>query len=365
MAEIKEDEIDYKGFLLDKKEDPSNVEDENEEDEESNKEASEEKSKVVAEEKKAAKVEEKKTEEKKEVAKVEDTTEDDELDFAPLAKELFEGLGVEWDDEYLKESNTLEGFIALAKELVEENSVPQYSSVISQQFDEFIGKGGDPKKFAELYIDKPDYTKFKLETIAEQKLIVKEHFKRTAPKMSDARIDKTIEAMVIDKEIEEEAKKSLKELQELDEAERKEAKAKLDEAQKAAALKAKQESDRINALIDKGGIDELGFELDKKTREAFKAFLFNTDSTGKTAYQKKAEKTPNLHYRLAYLAFADILDEKALGTEGRTKAIDKVKKTVSIFNQKKQAAGGTGNEKQKQQVADLGNDYSFFKLSKN
>jgi hypothetical protein len=372
-----EEEVDLSFFRMDGSSDEEDTsKDEGEEGENEEEEEDKEKKEVKTETKKDKSKDEKPKEDKPKVeakekkeAKPKETPkneepeeEDEEVDFVPLVKEIFEKIDIPWDDDYLpKDKNSMEGFVELIEELIEENSTPQYASTLSQQFDEHLSKGGDPKKFFELHVDRPDYSKVKIETVAEQKMIVKEHLKRTS-KMSDARIEKLIETMVIDKEIETEAKSSLKELQELDEADRKEEKLKLEAKEKADKEKARADNDKIMNLLDKGGVPELGFDLDKKTRDAFKAFLFNTDSTGKTQYRKLQEKIPNLQFRLAYLAFAGIYDEKALGQEGKTKAIDNAKRSVLLFNQKKQG----GSDKQKQKVTESnGTDFNFFRLDKN
>jgi len=92
-----------------------------------------------------------------------------------FAGQLVKELGIDEDFKDVKFENTGE-VIELMKEIINENSTPNYASEEVEKYDEFVRNGGDLKNFyKELYSNKLDLEAIDLEKDYDQRAIIREN----------------------------------------------------------------------------------------------------------------------------------------------------------------------------------------------
>ena len=78
-----------------------------------------------------------------------------------MAEAISKELGIEFDPEWIpeEERGSVKGIVNFLTDVIKENSQPQYSKDEAKRFDEYLAKGGSPKKFFEVYYgDGVDYS---------------------------------------------------------------------------------------------------------------------------------------------------------------------------------------------------------------
>lgn len=238
---------------------------------------------------------------------------------------LSEQLG--WDDvEEDEKPKTAEDLIEYFKEVIEENSVPQYASEEVQKLDEFVRNGGDLKDFYS--IDAPlDIDDIKIEEDeVSQKLVIKEFLKEKgfSAKQIDKKLDKYEEAGLL----EDEATDALEALREI----RAQKKEELLAAQEKQAREAeKQQREFIaNVTNEIKGMDSIyGVEVPEKDKKALLEYIFKPDANGMTKYQKDYSKSLKNLITSAYFTMkGDSLIDVAK-KKGKKDAISNFKETLT------------------------------------
>ena len=204
---------------------------------------------------------------------------------------LSEQLG--WSDvEDEDKPKTAEDLIEYFKDVIEENSVPQYASEEVEKLDEFVRNGGNLKDEA---VDDAELMNFiDLDNIEvedneiNQKLVIKEFLKEKglSAKLIDKKITKYEDAGIL----EDEAVDALEALKDI-KAERKEKL--LEEQQKSAREAQKQQQTFFNNVVSEiKGMDSIyGIEIPEKDKRALLEYIFKPDAEGVTKYQKDYAKS--------------------------------------------------------------------------
>ena len=182
---------------------------------------------------------------------------------------------------------TVDDLTNYLKEVVNQNSVPQYADERIQQLDEYVKNGG---KFEDFYATKQQelsYDTLDIEDEVNQKAVVRELLKLSG--YSDDQITNKINRYEDADMLEEEASEALTRLK----AVKAEQTRQLQEQQ--AALRAQQEEQQrqfftdmntqINALNDIRGI-----AIPKEDRKELFDYIFKQDAQGLTQYQKDFQK---------------------------------------------------------------------------
>ena len=182
---------------------------------------------------------------------------------------------------------TVDDLTNYLKEVVNQNSVPQYADERIQQLDEYVKNGG---KFEDFYATKQQelsYDTLDIEDEVNQKAVVRELLKLNG--YSDDQITNKINRYEDADMLEEEASEALTRLK----AVKAEQTRQLQEQQ--AALRAQQEEQQrqfftdmntqINALNDIRGI-----AIPKEDRKELFDYIFKQDAQGLTQYQKDFQK---------------------------------------------------------------------------
>lgn len=200
---------------------------------------------------------------------------------------LSEQLG--WSDvEDEDKPKTAEDLIEYFKDVIEENSVPQYASEEVEKLDEFVRNGGNLKEYFSIDAD-IDLDNIEVEdNEINQKLVVKEFLKEKgfSAKQIDKKITKYEDAGIL----EDEAVDALEALKDI-KAERKEKL--LEEQQKSARETQKQQQTFFNNVVSEiKGMDSIyGIEIPEKDKRALLEYIFKPDAEGVTKYQKDYAKS--------------------------------------------------------------------------
>lgn len=200
---------------------------------------------------------------------------------------LSEQLG--WSDvEDEDKPKTAEDLIEYFKDVIEENSVPQYASEEVEKLDEFVRNGGNLKDYFSIDAD-IDLDNIEVEdNEINQKLVVKEFLKEKgfSAKQIDKKITKYEDAGIL----EDEAVDALEALKDI-KAERKEKL--LEEQQKSAREAQKQQQTFFNNVVSeiKGMNSIYGIEIPEKDKRALLEYIFKPDAEGVTKYQKDYAKS--------------------------------------------------------------------------
>lgn len=200
---------------------------------------------------------------------------------------LSEQLG--WSDvEDEDKPKTAEDLIEYFKDVIEENSVPQYASEEVEKLDEFVRNGGNLKDYFSIDAD-IDLDNIEVEdNEINQKLVVKEFLKEKgfSAKQIDKKITKYEDAGIL----EDEAVDALEALKDI-KAERKEKL--LEEQQKSAREAQKQQQTFFNNVVSEiKGMDSIyGIEIPEKDKRALLEYIFKPDAEGVTKYKKDYAKS--------------------------------------------------------------------------
>lgn len=200
---------------------------------------------------------------------------------------LSEQLG--WSDvEDEDKPKTAEDLIEYFKDVIEENSVPQYASEEVEKLNEFVRNGGNLKDYFSIDAD-IDLDNIEVEdNEINQKLVVKEFLKEKgfSAKQIDKKITKYEDAGIL----EDEAVDALEALKDI-KAERKEKL--LEEQQKSAREAQKQQQTFFNNVVSEiKGMDSIyGIEIPEKDKRALLEYIFKPDAEGVTKYQKDYAKS--------------------------------------------------------------------------
>lgn len=287
-------------------------------------------------------VDDDKTKNKKSKKIEEDDTEDtDDVDDEDVDEEesskvtaLFDAIAeeLEWefdDDEKEEKPKTVEELVNYFKEVIKEQSVPQYANEDVAKLDEFVRNGGDLNDYFTL-TPEIDYENFDTTIESNQKQIVKilltekgyneKQIARKIEKYEDAGIleDEAEDALEAMKEIEETKKEQLLE----------------DQRKQHEQMVARQQKfvddvvGEINAMKDVRGI-----KVPEKDKKALLAYIFKADANGKTQYQKDYSKSVKNLIESAYFTMKGdtLLDTaKKMGTSSAIKNLKQSLRSTGV-----------------------------------
>lgn len=196
-----------------------------------------------------------------------------------------EALGWEVDTE--DKPNTIEDLIDYMRDLVEENSTPEYSSDQVKELDEFIKNGGKFEDFYEVSNKLTNLKDLDMEEESNQKQVLKEWLKISG--YTDSQINRKIERWEDAGVLEDEANDSLELLIEHREKEKEQL---VKEQEQARIKQEKAQKEFYNDVIKT--IDNLteirGIKIPAEDRKKLKDYAFKVEADGTTKYQKEYAK---------------------------------------------------------------------------
>lgn len=285
------------------------------------------KSKKASKKKDKEEIEEEETEEEIE-KESEEKTEEDEVESKQVSA-LFDAIAeeLEWDfdeEEEEEKPKTVEELVKYFKEVIEEQSTPEYASEDVAKLDEFVRNGGKLEDYFSITPD-IDVDNVDIENENEQKIVLRELLARKG--YSDKQIAKKIERFEDAGVLEDEAKDAVEELQEIVAKEKEE----LLEQQR---IKKEEMVQRQQKFFDDvvGEIKSLdnirGIKIPAKDKKELLAYIFKADASGKTQYQKDYSKSVKNLIESAYFTMRGDTLLDAAKKQGTSSAIKNLKNSL-------------------------------------
>ena len=266
-------------------------------------------------------------------SKGDDTDSDDGGDTDSASEEMITGFfdviaqQFGWDDvEDEEKPKTPEELVEYFRDVIEENSTPNYASEDVKKLDEFVRNGGRLQDYFEIDGDL-DLENIELEDDENnQKLVLKEFLKEKG--YNSNQIQKKISKYEDAGILEDEATDALEGLRELKNQKKEQL---LSQQQKAAEEAKKQQQDFFNNVVSEiKGMDSIyGINVPEKDKRALLEYIFKPGADGKTKYQKDyAKSLKNLITSAYFTMKGDTLIDIAT-KKGKRDALDSFKQSLT------------------------------------
>lgn len=232
-----------------------------------------------------------------------------------------------WElDEDEEIPQTPEELVEYFKDVIEENSVPQYASEEVEALDNFVKNGGNLRDYFQIDGDL-DLEEINIEdSEVNQKLVIKEFLKEKGfnAKQIEKKLTKYEEAGLL----EDEATDALEALRDIKEQKKQEL---LEEQEKRAKELKKRQQEQFNTVVSElKGMDNIrGIKIPQKDKQALLEYIFKPTADGKTQYQKDYSKSVKNLLESAYFTMKGDTLLKAAKSEGSNAAINKFKNSLN------------------------------------
>ena len=232
-----------------------------------------------------------------------------------------------WDDvEADEKPKTAEELVEYFKEVIEDNSKPDYASEEVEKLDTFVRNGGNLKDYLQIDVEL-DLDNIKIEDDElMQKQVVRMLLKEKG--FNSAQIEKKINKYVDAGLLEDEAEDAIEDLKEIREEKKKEL---LENQQKQAKkLQAQQQQFFDNVLNEIKSMDSIyGISIPEKDKKALLEYIFKPNSKGITKYQEDYSKSLKNLVTSAYFTMKGDSIITIAKKEGKKDAIDTFKNTLN------------------------------------
>lgn len=232
-----------------------------------------------------------------------------------------------WElDEDEEIPQTPEELVEYFKDVIEENSVPQYASEEVEALDNFVKNGGNLRDYFQIDGDL-DLEEINIEdSEVNQKLVIKEFLKEKGfnAKQIEKKLTKYEEAGLL----EDEATDALEALRDIKEQKKQEL---LEAQEKRAKELKKRQQEQFNTVVSElKGMDNIrGIKIPQKDKQALLEYIFKPTADGKTQYQKDYSKSMKNLLESAYFTMKGDTLLKAAKSEGSNAAINKFKNSLN------------------------------------
>lgn len=232
-----------------------------------------------------------------------------------------------WElDEDEEIPQTPEELVEYFKDVIEENSVPQYASEEVEALDNFVKNGGNLRDYFQIDGDL-DLEEINIEdSEVNQKLVIKEFLKEKGfnAKQIEKKLTKYEEAGLL----EDEATDALEALRDIKEQKKQQL---LEEQEKCAKELKKRQQEYFNSVVTEiKGMDNIrGIKIPQKDKQALLEYIFKPTADGKTQYQKDYSKSVKNLLESAYFTMKGDTLLKAAKSEGSNAAINKFKNSLN------------------------------------
>lgn len=234
-----------------------------------------------------------------------------------------------WElDEDEEIPQTPEELVEYFKDVIEENSVPQYASEEVEALDNFVKNGGNLRDYFQIDGDLDlDLEEINIEdSEVNQKLVIKEFLKEKGfnAKQIEKKLTKYEEAGLL----EDEATDALEALRDIKEQKKQEL---LEAQEKRAKELKKRQQEQFNTVVSElKGMDNIrGIKIPQKDKQALLEYIFKPTADGKTQYQKDYSKSVKNLLESAYFTMKGDTLLKAAKSEGSNAAINKFKNSLN------------------------------------
>lgn len=254
-----------------------------------------------------------------------------------------------WDDiEEDEKPKTAEDLVDYFKEVIEDNSKPEYASEEVEKLDEFVRNGGNLKDYfqieADLDLDNISIEDDEVAQKAVVRMLLKE--KGFNSKQIEKKINKYEDAGLLA----DEAEDAIEDLKEIREEKKQQL---LEEQQKQAKIvKQQQQQFFENVFNEIKGLDNIyGIAIPEKDKKALLEYIFKPNSKGVTKYQEDYAKSLKNLVTSAYFTMKGDNIINIAKKEGKKSAIDNFKNSLTK---------NTGVNKRSKRVIDTDNSDSIW-----
>ena len=315
---------------------------EDEEEEEVEEEEEETEEEEIVEEKKTKSTSKKNKQETEEVEEEEENEEE-----SSQVTALFDAIAEELSWEFTEEEEedkpkTVEELVNYFKDVINEQSKPEYASEEVAKLDEFVRNGGRLEDYFTVSTD-IDFENIDMDDENNQKLVLKELLAKKGYR--DKQITKKIERFEDAGVLEDESKDAIEELQEIAEKE----KEKLLEDQKKQKEEIMQRQQKFfdDVVGEIKSLDNIrGIKIPPKDKKELLAYIFKADANGKTQYQKDYSKSVRNLIESAYFTMRGdtLLDAaKKQGTSSAIKNLKNSLRSTSVSKNTKRINSSSSN----------------------
>lgn len=254
-----------------------------------------------------------------------------------------EKLGWEFDEDEDR-PQTVEEMIDYFKDVVEENSTPDYANDEMAALDEFVKQGGDIRDY--FYIDKAlNLDTIDLDDKNNQKLVVQNLL--SAKGFSQKQIDKKISKYEESGILADEAEDAIDDLREIKQQQKEQL---LAQQKELYAQQVEQQRRFYNTVVDeiKGLQNIRGIAIPEKDKRVLIDYILKPEADGRTRYQKDYASggVKNLIESAYFTMNADKLLEAAK-RQGNNSAVDRFKRSLrstSINSRSKQQSQSSNDD---------------------
>lgn len=232
-----------------------------------------------------------------------------------------------WDDvEEDEKPKTAEDLVEYFREVIEDNSKPDYASEEVEKLDEFVRNGGNLKDYfqidADLDLDNINIEDDEVAQKAVVRMLLKE--KGFNAKQIDKKISKYEDAGLL----EDEAQDAIEDLKEIREEKKKQL---LEDQQKQAKLAQRKQQEFFNNVMNEiKGMDNIyGIAIPEKDKKALLEYIFKPNSQGVTRYQEDYAKSLKNLVTSAYFTMKGDSIINIAKKEGKKDAIDNFKNSLT------------------------------------
>lgn len=238
---------------------------------------------------------------------------------------LSEKLG--WDDvEDEEKPKTAEDLVEYFKEVIEDNSKPDYASEEVEKLDAFVRNGGNLKDYFQIDADIDlDNVNIKDDEVA-QKAVVRQLLREKG--FSAAQIEKKINKYEDAGLLEDEAEDALEDLKEIKEEKKKQLLA--NQEKQAKAVKQQQQEFFDNVVNEIKGLDNIyGVPVPEKDKKTLLEYIFKPNSRGITKYQEDYSKSLKNLITSAYFTMKGDSLITIAKKEGKKATLDSFKNSLT------------------------------------
>ena len=238
---------------------------------------------------------------------------------------LSEKLG--WDDvEDDEKPKTAEDLVEYFREVIEDNSKPDFASEEIEQLDKFVRNGGNLKDYFQLDAD-IDIDEINIEgDEVAQKAVVRILLKEKG--FNSNQIEKKINKYEDAGLLEDEAQDAIEDLKEIREEKKKQLLAA--QEKRAKDVKRQQQEFFDNVLNEIKGMDNIyGISVPEKDKKALLEYIFKPNSRGVTKYQEDYAKSLKNLITSAYFTMKGDSIINIAKKEGKKAALDNFKNTLT------------------------------------
>lgn len=272
-----------------------------------------------------------------------ETDEGEEQGVSQFFDAFSEALGWQVDEE--NKPTTVEDLVDYMKQVVDENSTPDYSDDRVKQLDEYIKNGGNFEDFYGVQSQETNYDKLDMEDTSAQKLVIQDYLKMSG--FSDDQIKRKISRFEDAGLLEDEAKDNLEVLKEYKENEKRQLQEEQAKTQQDYEEKQKNLINDITTNIN--SLTEIrGIKVPTEDRKKLLDYAFKVDMNGETQFQKDYAKNATKNFiETAYFSMKGDALLNSAKHSGESSAVNKLKQTLKTSIKRNKTTNSVSNSSAK------------------